>query len=235
MDESSDSSTRMAPKDDESFLEAAAGYIRRGSTSNPKHAQKSSGETVGQIRLFHEWAHEEGRLISASYFLHFSLVSERTSEHKVYFDPLHNRAVKQTWPGQFGWVPKLENGRWSLGIAEPLDYLERWILFNKVFGDEVRLEGVFLAGQSMLIGDKTETISAIISQGWHHAADIQHPAPSEKELSLFLIKLGFESVENSFHGWQRAADSVVILDARPDNFIKTEKGIAPIDLPMLRA
>jgi len=66
-------------------------------------------------------------------------ISDRTSEHKVYFDPERKRAVKQTLPGQFGWMPKLDHGRWTLGIAKPLDYLRRWQLFNQVFGDNVRL------------------------------------------------------------------------------------------------
>lgn len=50
-----------------------------------------------------------------------------------------------------------------------------------------------------------------------------------------LHSLGFEPLPNSFHGWQRASDGIVMLDARPDNFINTKDGIMPIDLPMIQA
>src|SRR5262249_50270083 len=155
-----------------------------------------------------------GRLISSSAFLKLQLVSDRTSEHKVFFDPIHNRAIKQTWPGQFGWVPECHNKRWSLGIAKPLDYLDRWILFNEVFGDDVRLEGIISAGPSMIIGETTETISIVISQGWRQVADLHHPTPSPEEIDVFLQKLGFKYLSVSFHGWHRAADRVILLDAR---------------------
>jgi hypothetical protein len=162
-------------------------------------------------------------------------VSDHTSEHTVYFDPTQNRAVKRTLPGQFGWLPKLDNGRWTLGIAKPLDYLRRWELFNKVFGDDVRLEGATVSQTpSMVVGDKTEPISVVISQRWHRAADINSPIPTEAQVSTLLHNLGFEPLPNSFHGWRRASDGMIILDARPDNFVKTKDGIAPIDLPLMR-
>ncbi|MDB6021511.1 MAG: hypothetical protein JWQ04_1368 [Pedosphaera sp.] len=234
--ESSNSSPCMAPQNDGCFIEAATDHIRRGAPTDAEHAQGADGESARQIRLLQEWAAQAGRLISLDRFKTLQSVSNRTSEHKVYFDPVWNRAIKQTLPGQFGWAPRLDDGRWTLGIARPLDYLHRWNLFNKVFGDDVQLEGVTItAGPIMIIGENTEPKSAVISQRWHHAADLNHPAPSQAEISMFLRKLGFQSLPNSFHGWHRTADGIVLLDARPDNFIKTEDGVTAIDLPMTRA
>jgi hypothetical protein len=232
--ESSDSSTSLAAQDNGSFLEAAAEHLRRGAPPNKKHAQDETRETARQIELLRAWASEKGCVISPERLSEFRLVSEGTSEHKVFFDPARNRAIKQTLPGQFGWFPKLDHSRWTLGIATPLDYLERWILFNIIFADDVRLEGVTLQGGTIIIGQKTEPLSLIISQRWHPADDPNHPAPTETEISMFLHKLGFYPLPNSFYGWQRPEDGIVILDARPDNFIKTRDGIAPIDLPLTR-
>lgn len=234
LNESGNSSAGLDEQNNARILEAAADYLRRGCTADAECAQNEIGETTLQIRLLGQWAFEAGRLTSLDSFLALSLVSDCTSEHKVYFDSDRNRAVKQTLPGQFGWVPSRDHGRWTLGIAKPLDYLLRWILFNIVFGDAVELEGVAGIDSSMVIGEKAESLSIIVSQHWHRASDINHPAPSTAEISMFLRKLGFEPIPNSFHGWQRAADNVVLLDARPDNFIKTSGGVAPIDLPITR-
>jgi hypothetical protein len=66
-------------------------------------------------------------------FAAVSSISQSTSEHTVYFDSAQNRAIKVTFPGEFGWMPTLDNGRWNLGVATPLDYLRRWQLFNEAF------------------------------------------------------------------------------------------------------
>ena len=44
----------------------------------------------------------------------------------------------------------------------------------------------------------------------------------------------FEPLANSFFGWLRSSDGVLILDAKPDNFIKTPDGILPFDLVIVR-
>lgn len=137
-DERRNSTTRMDAQGYEGSLEAAGDYIRRGPPTDAERAQGEDGETARQIRLLHEWAVQAGRVISPEQLTGLAKISDRTSEHVVYFDPGQERAVKQTLPGQFGWMPKLENGRWTLGIAKPLDYLRRWQLFNKVFDDDVR-------------------------------------------------------------------------------------------------
>ncbi len=46
--------------------------------------------------------------------------------------------------------------------------------------------------------------------------------------------LGFESIPDSFFGWFSEAMSLVVLDAKPDNFIKTAAGILPFDVILLR-
>jgi hypothetical protein len=37
-------------------------------------------------------------------------------------------------------------------------------------------------------------------------------------------------LKNSYFGWYREEDGITILDARPDNFIKSSQGVIPIDL-----
>ena len=180
----------MATEGNECFLEAA-GHIRRGAATDTERSQGEEGESNRQTRLFREWALQEGRLVPIKWLTQLSLVSSQTSEHIVYFDPSSNRAVKQTLPGQFGWIPKLENGRWTLGIAQPLDYLRRWLLFNQAFGDDVRLEGATVSDKLlMIIGGRAEPVTAIISQRWHWAAHKNHPTPTPEEVAAFFEKIG---------------------------------------------
>jgi len=113
----------------------------------------------------------------------------------------------------------------------PLDYLIRWRLFNEICGDDVQLEGVTaITGTSIVLGGSGDPTAAVISQRWHKALDATHAEASEREVAEFMRRAGFEELPKSFYGWRRIADGIIVLDARPDNFIKTEEGVAPIDL-----
>jgi hypothetical protein len=228
--ETGDSSSEMAAGNNGRFLEAEK-YVRAGVPTDAEHAGANAGESIRQSRLFRQWAEKAGRIIPPRDFERLRKVSQHTSEHVIYYDEAANRAIKHTHPGQFGWVPKLDNDRWTLGISQPLDYLKRWRLFNEVFGDDVRLEGVtLLTGPAMIIGASPDPVAAVVSQRWHEALDSSHAEPDEQEVAEFMIRIGFKDLPKSYHGWYRFADGIIVLDARPDNFIKTPNGIAPIDL-----
>lgn len=50
-----------------------------------------------------------------------------------------------------------------------------------------------------------------------------------------MESLGFKEVTRSYYGWQRKNDAITILDARPDNFIRSAEGVVPIDLVVQRS
>lgn len=74
----------------------------------------------------------------------------------------------------------------------------------------------------------------VISQQWLTAADLNHPTPSIEEISEYLTNVGFESAPKSYYGWLRREDGVLLVDAKPDNFMKTQAGVTPVDLQMSR-
>ena len=43
---------------------------------------------------------------------------------------------------------------------------------------------------------------------------------------------GFQFVPKAYFGWFRKEDGMIVVDAKPDNFIKTAVGLVPIDLQM---
>jgi hypothetical protein len=100
---------------------------------------------------------------------------------------------------------------------------------NRVFQSDMRLEGVAF-GKSLLIFAQGEQPSIVVSQPWIRAADPANPHPTGKEIDEFMISLGFALSKHSYFGWHREEDGVKILDARPDNFIKSAAGVVPIDL-----
>ncbi len=42
--------------------------------------------------------------------------------------------------------------------------------------------------------------------------------------------VGFTEKPGSYYGWFKKDERITAVDARPDNFIKTEDGVIPIDL-----
>ena len=110
--------------------------------------------------------------------------------------------------------------------ATPLEYLERLVLFNDVFGDDIRLVGVIAEPEPAIV-----TTQPVIRG--------RHASPAE--IASCMAALGFAPVDDvvldrrdstSFFG---AADGVAVFDAHGENVLAGEMGIAPIDLFVIRA
>ncbi|MFN3407818.1 MAG: NAD-dependent DNA ligase LigA [Limisphaerales bacterium] len=188
-------------------------------------------EDARQQQQLAEWAQRRGVLISADTWAKLRPVSSGSAEHEVRYRAADNHAVKRTHPGTFGFRPECRDGQWISVPADPCSYLRRLQLQNALFADDVRLEGVMRTeGPSLVIGQPPGGISLVISQPWLDARDPRCPHPTEHAIAAYLTTRGFVRIPNAFYGWQRSADGVVILDARPDNFVVTEAGLLPIDL-----
>ena len=154
-------------------------------------------------------------------------VSNSTSEHEVFYRIEDSRAVKRTWPGVYGQIPTLSNGKLDRRNATPSEYLNRMALHVAVFGSDIRLEGVTISEKpSMIIGQPSGQPSIVISQRWYERAGVA----TNESIHDFMVDEGFRSVPASYFGWYRFGDGVVIVDAKPDNFINTAAGVIPIDL-----
>ncbi len=162
------------------------------------------------------------------------LVSDETGEHEVRFRDSDHRVVKRTWTGTFGMVPCWQDGCWKPASATPLDYLRRFAMHNHLFDDDVILEGVIVSDKvTQLPGIVPGGASIVISQRWLIADDAERPHPTEQEITTLMNELGFEHIPGSFFGWFNEMKALLVLDAKPDNFVKTADGILPFDLLML--
>lgn len=206
-----------------SFRESAREIDQRRARASESGATPVSGEL--------EWAKEKGRLIAYEDFeLLGDPVSNDTSEHEVWRLGSAGRAIKRSWPGVFGQYPILWNGRIRMKNASLPEYLRRMALHVALFGSDIRFEGITVSNKpGMMIGQPAGQPSAVISQEWISAASLRFPSPDEEEIAAFMRGLGFRKIRDSFTGWARH-DGVVVMDAKSDNFILTDKGIIPIDL-----
>jgi hypothetical protein len=188
-------------------------------------------EIEHQAACLIDWARAKGLVLPHDYTVHLFRHNSSTAEHQVFYRQADNRAVKLTHPGTFGATPDPKGAQRA---ATPLFYLHRLLLMNQVFDAGLRLEGIML-GKSLIIGVQGEQPSIATSQPWIRPADPQRPHPTNAEISEFMESLGFVQITRSYYGWHRKADAVIILDARPDNFISSPEGVVPIDLVISQA
>jgi hypothetical protein len=177
------------------------------------------------------WADRNGRLIRDPFFERLPLISNSTSEHEVWYDEEEKLVYKRTWPGFFGQVPQAGDGVIKRRIATVREYLERQALQNDVFGPTIYLEGVHVSGKPpMIIGEPAGQPSLVISQEFVESVADVPPTPTQ--IASFMEKHGFREIPKSYFGWYRSVDNIVIVDAKPDNFVLNRTGLTPIDLQM---
>lgn len=220
-----ESSVQEASRDQQRAFEHAAQAVAGG--DRPCASDPASFGV--EIRNLEDWASCEGTLIPEAIVSALALVSNSTSEHEVFYRPEDARAVKRTWAGVYGQIPVPCNGLLDRRNASPSEYLRRMACQISVFGSDLQLEGVTISSKpSMIIGQPSGQPSIVISQRWYERAGIA----TNEAIHDFLVEEGFRPVPSSYFGWYRPSDRVVIVDAKPDNFIRTSAGLIPIDLQM---
>ena len=128
--------------DAQGALESAARHLR----ASPPPAGGSPARQREILRGRQErdllaWAREQRRLIESATYL--GLAERGGEEHRLWLAEEGQRYFKATFPGRCGFAVILTHaGVPDLADATPLEYLERLILQNRVFGDKVRLEGI---------------------------------------------------------------------------------------------
>jgi hypothetical protein len=214
-----------APCHQQSAFEEAAAAIVCGKSEGASQTA-SFGIEVTNLE---NWAKQNQKLIPEEVVERLQPVSNSTSEHEVFLRTEDGRAVKRTWAGIYGQIPCVGVNNLDRRNATPSEYLSRMALHIHVFGSDIQLEGVTITQKpSMLIGQPSGQPSIVISQRWYEKQGIV----TNEDVYELMVQEGFRAVPASYFGWYRPADGVVIVDAKPDNFIKTSDGLLPIDLQM---
>lgn len=223
----SPSDTRSGDSEDTSRA-----FYNAASEINDSGGSETTDRDTSRIRQTESlvgWARSKNSLINPEQVDSLPIISNSTSEHEVRFRESDLRVVKRTWPGVYGQIPVPKNGNLDRANATPSEYLQRQALQTTVFGSDIRLEGVSFSDKpSMVLFEPPGQPSFVVSQEFFP----KNESPTLDEISDRLTSDGFLPVPGSYFGWFRPSDSVAIVDAKPDNFVKTEKGIVPIDLQM---
>ncbi len=176
-----------------------------------------SGSTFDQER-------EEVDFLKKSIFRVFdkpqaSSVKVRGRKHSVILDEERGRVFK--YLTEIALVPIVAEGKLSVRKALPSEYLERLVLMNEFFLDDVKIEGILPNGNFV-------TSQALLKGG----------EPTESEISKFLQALGWKRLPNNLMAtaWVHGLGELVMVDARPPNFKKTNSGeVLAIDLMLIKA
>ncbi len=147
----------------------------------------------------------------------------------MWLDTASQKYFKATHAGRFGFtVVALPDGSLELTGATPLEYLERLLLQNSLFGDRIKLEGIAVEGGKTVV---------LTSQ-----PNIEGDAVSDAEMTAFMTKLWFAPLRGLALGregalaFYRDLDEVAAFDAHAGNFVKDGNGVVlPIDLILLHA
>ena len=109
-----------------------------------------------------------------------------------------------------------------------MEYLDRLLLQNSIFGDRITLEGVAQEDGQLVI---------VTAQPTMIGSDVD-----KDEMLAFMAKLWFQLLTGLSLGrpgalaFYRDLDEVAACDAHPGNFVKDDNGVVlPIDLVMVRA
>jgi hypothetical protein len=218
----------QAGGDAQSALESAARHLR-GSPRPARTTPARDREILGgrQTRDLLAWADENRCLIEPSSYL--DSIEDAGQEHRVWLNKARQRYFKATFPNRCGFsVMVLQAGEPELVASTPLEYLERLLLHNQIFGDQIQLEGVATESERLVI---------LTSQ-----PNITGTEASREEILEFMQRLWFARLDGLSLGnpgslaFYRDLDELAIFDAHPGNFVKDTNGaILPIDLIMVRA
>ena len=135
------------------------------------------------------------------------------SEHEVWSDG--QRVLKATLPGAYG-------RRWGQRrFSIPSEYLERIRLSRHVFAVNWQVLGLNQeAGKSRIVSEQPY---------------FQGCPPNHHEIDEFMSSFGFAVHRHRFGDfWVRKEDEILVFDAEPGNFVRTEEGLIPVDLIIQR-
>ncbi len=132
---------------------------------------------------------------------------------------------KLTTVGCAGYWLSLADGQASLFPARPLQYLDRWAIHNRAFGDDVSV---------VAIADEGPWRQSIVIRQRHFAGKV----PSQEDLSRCLRARGYRELDVrdpvGYGGKTFVSGEVCISDVRPANALFMEGDIVPIDFLVRR-
>ena len=211
----------VKPTDNAALWKVLEGFVRLeqriGKTPDVSRPAQDQRERQALV----QYAQELGKILPPSYLNGLPKTNEPSTEHDVFFRRSDQRVIKVTKLGLYGYiVVGLDGERIH---ATPVEYFQRMALYNGVFDDDVRFEGVILVG-------KVKYPCIVTSQPFVVARSKVLPYPMEEDIAEYMQRLRFTKNVRAEVAWKRESDGFECFDCKPANYIMTKKGAVPIDI-----
>ena len=217
------------PESTQSFIAANA---RTAPSRSPGYKLEIEDRQVEENALLGDWALQENRWISQDIW---KWASKPGAEHFIVRGLIPDRIVKIT-DAATPIIGVLDKG-WGLtadvyqvrpGVSEmtlqegsPWMYLERIRLQNKLFKDDIRVEGVVRSYSDPGILD------IVTSQPF-----IQGTMPSWEEIKSFFTRRKFRKIDDKT--FYHDGKGILVMDAHRENLKKVGKKLVPTDLVVVK-
>ena len=173
-----------------------------------------------ELGIFRQYAEESGLFLQASPVELIRTPDEEGNEHQVWFDEASQSYLKATWPDFFGLL--VVHRTHEEHKASPIAYLERWLLHNELFGDQVTFLGALQSESGLRLLIRQPAIAGT-------------PA-TDAQIQQFFTDSGWKRlVIEGNTAFFDPVRNMVISDTHRGNLILMDDGIlAPIDLRVQR-
>jgi len=171
---------------------------------------------IEEVQIFKQIARDQDYLLKEAPVELNTPCDDFGNEHQEWFNEGDAIYLKATWADNFGmkvvYLPHEERK------ASPIDYLERWLLHNQVFGDSVKFLGILETSEGMRL---------LITQ----PAILGEPATVAQINGFFMDKGWIRiEIEKDVAYFDRER-GMIISDTHRGNIISLENGLLlPIDL-----
>jgi len=178
--------------------------------------QGGSTHYLEETGIFHAYAEEAGLILPSAPAELSRTPDEEGNEHQVWHQTTSDTVVKATWPDFFGLLvihrPDEEPK------ASPIAYLERWLLHNELFGDDVHFLGALATAQGLRL---------LIRQ-----TAIQGAPATEDQIVQFFTQSGWKKfIVDGNTAYFDPERRIAVSDTHRGNIVLMPDGnLAPIDL-----
>lgn len=201
-------------------LQAAIAFLRRGIRADGTYEGVDEWETPEhQWRTLASWAARKRLIVPTE------IAPAKTGgrEHDVFHPEGGPRWIKFTKPSSAGYAVAVAGDALIMRPATPLEYLERWRIGNRYFGDDAEFLGISEAHQGRrLVISQRDIVGE--SATWEEVENAFTTILPMRRLHTPEALGGYESRAYVF-------GRIAVFDVRPVNCVRTSRGVVvPIDV-----
>ncbi|WP_050025197.1 hypothetical protein [Verrucomicrobium sp. BvORR034] len=209
------------------LFQSATQHVEQATASHPGTSGNTYEETeLGKLEaaILQQWAERAGLMMDGALVAAWMKANrppnvKQGGEHQVAYDAATQRGVKVVS------IP-------MLATSTVYEYLTDHMLANRFLGDQVELEGFFMAPSRAR--PEENVLHIVVSQPWVKGSHPNHDDIVRHASDLGMREDPPNSRSASFEFDDPVAGTLTIMDAKSENWIEAEDGaMVPIDIHFL--